>query len=229
MGHFGLLSEEWRENALIIGIPESAFPSPRAVSWAVRGGGFTIPRIIVNHSIDVNEWIEDCQAYIESFIEKEGLPKESIIMLTSVPQRFQRCADRSSAVGTFAVRTYATVGVGNALAAGDPVGTAMKQYGTINLIVIVAGTLSTEACLECISIIAEAKARFLREKGIASIVSGEIATGTGTDCVVVVSLGVGERIAYVGKHTEVGSLIARSVVDAMGESYRLRSSPFKRA
>ncbi len=222
MDHFSSLSEQWLKNALIIGIPESAFPFPRAVSWAVHGGGFTIPRIIVNHSIDANEWVEDWRAYAASFVEKEGLPKEGVVMLTSVPQRFQSSVDRHSITSTFAVRTYATVGLGNALAAGDPANGIPKKFGTINLIIVVAGTLSAEACLECISIVTQAKTRFLREKGIVSVVSGEIATGTGTDCVAVISLGVGENIDYVGSHTEVGSLIARSVMDAMKKSFNLR-------
>jgi len=226
MDHFALLSEERRGNALIVGIPQSAFPSPQAVSWAVSGGGFAIPRVIVNHSIDAHERIEDCAAYARSFLEGEELPKESIIMLTSVHQRFQGIADLCSGTDTFAVRTYATVGLGNALAAGDPVDAVSKQCGTINLIVVVAGTLSAEACLECISVVTEAKTRFFREKEIISVSSGETATGTGTDCVVIVSLGVGDHIAYVGSHTEEGSLIARSVIDAMRKSYDLRFSQF---
>jgi adenosylcobinamide amidohydrolase len=228
MDHFALVYEEWRENALILDIPQRVFPFPRAVSWAVCGGGFAIPRIIVNHSIDANEWIEDCVVYTASFLEKEGLPKESIVMLTSVSQRFQRSADRRSVANTFAVRTYATVGLGNALAAGDPVDMVSRQCGTINLIVLLAGVLSVEACLECIGVITEAKTRFLREKNVISVVSGEIATGTGTDCAVIVSLGIGNRIAYVGSHTEEGSLIACSVMDAMRKSYDLRFPQFKR-
>jgi adenosylcobinamide amidohydrolase len=219
--HFSLLFEERRKNALVVGVPEEAFPFPRAVSWAVYGGGFSIPRIIVNHSINVNEWIEDGAAYAASFVHQQGFPKESIVMMTAVEQRFQSCADRRSDDGRIALRTYATVGLGNARAAGDPVAIAPK-FGTINLIVAIAGTLSDEALLECIAIVTEAKARFLSERRVLSGISGALATGTGTDCVTILSLGVGDAIINVGKHTMAGSLIALAVMDAMAKSLALR-------
>ena len=208
---------------MVIGIPEEAFPSPRAVSWAVYGGGFSIPRIIVNHSINVNDWIEDGATYAASFVRQEGFPKESIVMMTAVEQRFQSSTDRHSSDDRFAVRTYATVGLGNALAAGDPVSIAPK-FGTINLIVAIAGTLSDEALLECIAIATEAKARFLFERRVQSGISCAMATGTGTDCVTILSLGVGGAISNVGKHTTAGSLIALSVMDAMAKSLALRQT-----
>lgn len=206
---------------MVIGIPEEAFPFPRAVSWAVYGGGMSIPRIIINHSVNVNEWIEDGAAYATSFVHEQGFPKESIMMMTAVEQRFQSCADRRSNDGRFAVRAYATVGLGNALAAGDPVAIAPK-FGTINLIVAIVGTLSDEALLESIAIATEAKARFLFEQRVLSGISGARATGTGTDCVTILSLGVGDSILNIGKHTLAGSLIALSVMDAMAKSLSLR-------
>ena len=142
-------------------------------------------------------------------------------MMTAVEQRFQSRADRYSNDGRFAVRAYATAGLGNALAAGDPVAIAPK-FGTINLIVAIVGTLSDEALLECIAIVTEAKARFLSERRVKSVNSRAIATGTGTDCVTILSLGVGDVILNVGKHTMAGSLIALSVMDAMGKSLVLR-------
>lgn len=142
-------------------------------------------------------------------------------MMTTVSQQFQAVSDRTAEDGTCAVRTYATVGLGNALAAGDPV-TPVPPFGTINLAVIVAATLSTEALLECIAIATEAKARFLHERGVTSTVSRAMATGTGTDCVTIVSLGVGECISEIGKHTKPGELLALSVMDAMEKSLALR-------
>ena len=141
--------------------------------------------------------------------------------MTAGEQRFQSRADRYSNDGRFAVRAYATAGLGNALAAGDPVAIAPK-FGTINLIVAIVGTLSDEALLECIAIVTEAKARFLSERRVKSVNSRAIATGTGTDCVTILSLGVGDVILNVGKHTMAGSLIALSVMDAMGKSLVLR-------
>ena len=142
-------------------------------------------------------------------------------MMTAVEQQFQSRADRHSNDERIALRTYATVGLGNALAAGDPVATA-PTFGTINLLIAIAGTLSDEALLEGIAIVTEAKARFLFEQKVRSGISGAIATGTGTDCVTILSLGVGDAIPNVGKHTMAGSLIALSVMDAMAKSLALR-------
>ena len=56
--------------------------------------------------------------------------------------------------------------------------------------------------------------RALYEAGIRSSVSHLAATGTGTDCIAVVSLG-GERERYCGKHTELGELIGRAAYTAV--------------
>ena len=62
------------------------------------------------------------------------------------------------------------------------------------------------AMVEAVQIATEGRVRALYEKGIKSRQSGLPATGTGTDCVAVVSFGDGvER--YCGKHTKLGELI----------------------
>jgi len=219
MVHLSLLREEHDRDALVIRIPEDNFPNVRAVSWAIRGGGFTSPHVIVNHSIREGEWIENVDTYADAFIQYKKLPAESIMMLTSVCQQFQASADEC--FSDLAVRAYATVGLGNALAAGDPVA-EYPRFGTINLIVITTATMTDEAMLESMAIVTEAKARFLAERRIRSTMSAAIATGTGTDCVAIISLGVGEKIRYAGKHTKLGELTARAVMRAMGDGLRRR-------
>ena len=60
--------------------------------------------------------------------------------------------------------------------------------------------------VEAVQIVTEGRVRALYEKGIKSCRSDLPATGTGTDCVAIVSLGDGvER--YCGKHTKLGELI----------------------
>jgi adenosylcobinamide amidohydrolase len=77
---------------------------------------------------------------------------------------------------------------------------------TINMILTVQPGLSDEAMVEAVQIVTEGRVRALYEKGIKSCQSGLPATGTGTDCVAIVSLGHRfER--YCGKHTELGELI----------------------
>jgi adenosylcobinamide amidohydrolase len=216
--HVSFIAEHRCDNMLRIEIPENIFPSPRAVSWAINGNGLIIPRVIINHTI-CDKQVDGMDEYVAGFINQHHFPAESIILLTAVLQKFQGRTEEQ--YGDLAVRTYATVGLGNALAAGDPV-VAGQGFGTINLIVIIAATLTDAALIESVAIATEAKARFLTEQNVRSIISGAPATGTGTDCIVVVSLGGGEKIRYAGKHTKIGELIARTVMSAMKESVHYR-------
>ena len=50
---------------------------------------------------------------------------------------------------------------------------------------------------------------------IRSLVSGEPATGTGTDCKVLASAIGGKTHRYAGKHTAVGSAVGAAVVAAV--------------
>ena len=165
-------------------------------------------------------WIENAETYIAEFLRRRELPRESIVMLTAVAARFLGRADVRDGDGV-SVRAYATVGLGNALAAGDPA-PAIPAIGTINAIIAIAATCTDEALLESLAVATEAKARFLAEHDVRSTVSGAIATGTGTDCLAILSLGVGPRVRYAGKHTKTGESVAQAVMQAMARSIELR-------
>jgi adenosylcobinamide amidohydrolase len=209
-------------NSLVVTIPPEFFPFPRAISWAIHGGGFSAPRHVVNHTIGKTVWIEDPRAYASWVARELSLPEnETIVMMTSVLQCFAGCAEYN--YGDLSVRAFSTVGLGNALAAGD-VGDNHAETGTINTILAVSAALSDEALIECLAVATEAKSFFLFERGVKSVLSGKLATGTGTDCITVVSLGTGEKLSYAGKHTKLGELIARATTAAMSESLRKRLS-----
>ncbi|HEX2229340.1 MAG TPA: adenosylcobinamide amidohydrolase, partial [Candidatus Binatia bacterium] len=67
---------------------------------------------------------------------------------------------------------------------------------------------------EAIQIATEGRVRALYEAGIKSSASNLIASGTGTDCIAVVSLG-GQRARYCGKHTRLGELIGMATYNAV--------------
>ena len=121
------------------------------------------------------------------------------------------------------IECFATVGLSNALAVGDPA-TYAERFGTINLIVAFNQVLSPAALVEAVQIVTEAKVHALVAAGIRSTVSGALATGTGTDCVAVACPIAKEVYRYCGKHTKVGELIGRVVSDAVGEGIR-KASP----
>ncbi len=218
MDELSLLEECREKDSLIVSIPRDIFPHAHASSWAVYGGGNTLPHAIVNHNC--GDLDSNVDKYVSKFIEARGLPAESVIMLTAVSQKFQGSAEISYD-GT-AVRAYATVGIGNALAAGDPASSYLGRTGTINIIVIVPAMLSIGGLIEGIAIATEAKVQFLYDKGVESTVSRAMATGTGTDCITFVSLGVGNETRYAGKHLPLGQFIARAVTYAMEDSWNRR-------
>jgi adenosylcobinamide amidohydrolase len=114
--------------------------------------------------------------------------------------------------GAFSARCIATVGLGNALRAGDPPGRATP--GTINLLCRLNLALSPEAQLEALALAAEARTLAVREASVASTRSGLPASGTGTDCIVIAAPRAGEPAAYAGKHTAIGHVIGAAVHEA---------------
>jgi adenosylcobinamide amidohydrolase len=125
---------------------------------------------------------------------------------------------QSARHGDVVARCVATVGLGNALRAGDaPV--PGERAGTINVLCHVSVPLSELASLEALALAAEARTCALLEAGLPSRTSGQPATGTGTDCIVIASpLAEGASAqAYAGKHTAVGHVIGAAVHAALCE------------
>ena len=86
---------------------------------------------------------------------------------------------------------------------------------TINMILIVRPALTDEALVEAIQIATEGRVRALYEARVQSSVSSLAATGTGTDCIAIASLGGGAGAPYCGKHTEFGELIGLAAYEAV--------------
>lgn len=113
-------------------------------------------------------------------------------------------------------RCVATVGLGNALRAGDPPGPAPRA-GTINLLCEVSAPLTEEALVEALSIAIEARTLAVLEAGVPSRRSILPATGTGTDCLVIAAPegGAADALVYAGKHTALGHVIGAAVHEAV--------------
>jgi adenosylcobinamide amidohydrolase len=91
---------------------------------------------------------------------------------------------------------------------------AQASLHTINMILTVEPGLSDEAMVEAIQVATEGRVRALYEAGIQSSASNLLATGTGTDCIAIVSLNAARKI-YCGKHTQLGELIGRAAYTAV--------------
>lgn len=179
----------------------------RTLSWAVTGGGFSRAHEILIQQVDeLGPEIDPVSL----------LPENSVGMLTG--RTVDRFEESRREDGALAVRVVATVGLGNALAIGDPPGPMGPS--TINMVVQSSVSLADPALVEVISIAAEARTAAVMALGIRSRRTSRIATGTGTDCIVVAAPDRegGER--WAGMHTAIGALIGAAVEEAVGRGGR---------
>jgi adenosylcobinamide amidohydrolase len=198
-----------------------SFGAPmRACSWAIVGGGFTRVRHVV--------WMEVNDAELRPPVDPRALARErlrvqrmdgtAIGLLTS--RRVASFEHGTLHDGDLAAHAVATVGLGNALRAGDPAGVA-GRIGTINLLVQVSAPLTEEGLLEASAIATEAKTAAVMEAGVTSRHTGRPATGTGTDCTVLACPADGaRREPYAGKHTRMGALVGAVTHQVVGEGVR---------
>jgi adenosylcobinamide amidohydrolase len=116
---------------------------------------------------------------------------------------------------------FVTAGAYFAATAGDEIASKQtafpfKKWGTINIIVLVDGNLTESCMVNAIVTATEAKASALRELDVRSRFSGEVATGTVTDSVVIASTTRGKyQIRYAGTGTITGELIGKTVKSAL--------------
>jgi adenosylcobinamide hydrolase len=110
------------------------------------------------------------------------------------------------------VEGFFTVGVTNAVRAGEPTGERpTSSAGTINIILVTNAALSTSAMVTLVQVITESKTASLLAQNVPSHSGRPGATGTGTDAVVIAS-GDDGRLRYSGTHTKIGELAGRLVM-----------------
>ena len=188
-----------------------SFSAPaRTLSWAVLNGGFCHAHHIINHHVSGNNTLFCAQPgpWLERAASGLGLRGKVVGMATAVEMKHLVRVSMGSGVAQ--VACFATVGCGNALSVAEPASVAIEEppptLHTINMILTVEPGLSDAAMVEAVQIATEGRVRALYENGIKSYQSGLLATGTGTDCVAIVSLG--DRVErYCGKYTKLGELI----------------------
>lgn len=192
------------------------FAAPqRMLSWAIVGGGWHRTRHVA--------WLQvrdgdlrpplDARDYLRQRLAEQGLD-DAVGLMTSAS--VAAYTDECARWGEFSARCIATVGMGNALRAGDPPG-ATSHIGTINLLCALDHPLGEGAYLEALALAAEARALAVREANIPSSRSGEPSSGTGTDCIVVAAPDRDGGARYAGKHTELGHVLGAVVHAAVSQ------------
>lgn len=189
----------------------ASFAAPQTMlSWAMARPGFQSARRVA--------WLEvsradltlevDAQALLEDRLAAEGLT-DAVAMMTSRDVRSARVAQAAS--GTARAQCLATVGLNNAVRAGAAM--AASGPGTINLLLATAEPLTQSALIETLSIATEARTAAVID--LAWHVAGGVATGTGTDCVVVAAPEAEGGAAYAGLHTDIGVAVSKAVYEAV--------------
>lgn len=194
----------------------------RVLSSSVLNGGLAYARHLLNLKVprffDGNEHpAQSLQSYAEVLAAKGPV----VGMMTAASMDSMRCY-REQVQGVEMV-VLVTCGLDNARRVGDlaeyrSMVSEVPELGTINIIVLCSVGLTTTAMVEAVQMITEAKTAALIAAGISSPVSGQPATGTGTDAVAVVS-GLGaDQVEYCGKHVLFGEVLGRLTFNAVQDS-----------
>ncbi len=195
----------------------------RTLSWAPARPGYAVTSKVAWLFLQIDELrpVADPLRWFAERLEEEGL-NDAVGLMTSRRLHQYSLAEAGDCT------CVATVGLSNALAAGDPAA-ASPECRTINILCAIAVPLTDGALVEAVALAAEARAAVLMESGFRSSVSGRAATGTGTDCIVIAAAQTGaEAAAYCGKHTRLGEQIGRAVRDAVGHGVAQWRQEFSR-
>lgn len=183
----------------------------KVVSSAVHNAGMGWYETFVNRCVNLDYDCQDVKQETQQFLRNEKLaPTNTVVMITAVQPEHV-------VIETFLdgrVIVAVTAGVGNAV---DVTKTYERNdtyhAGTINTWVIINGKLSDEAFYQAMITATEAKTKALVQENVIDTRTGTIATGTGTDSLLIAATQQGEEIPYAGPITEIGKWIGRGVFE----------------
>ncbi len=186
------------------------------LSWAIVNGGRSRASEIVWRGVGKGDWDSaDPTGWFRGELQSRGFP-DAVGLLTACDLARYEVETRSE--GSLEVQCVTTLGMSNALSAGDPPGPLRSPAGTINTVCIVSRPLSEEAFVEAIALAAEARTAAVLEAQVPSRRSDRLATGTGTDCIVIAAPDAPAEERYAGKHTLLGALLGAAVREATGRA-----------
>lgn len=212
-----------KENVLAV---LSDVPLTTVSSAFHNGGGLkktnTILNVEVPDSYGDRNLHDDPHAFVTNSAKKFGLKESFIGMVTAAAvTNFALVSGKDGELGVSVVATAAdNTGhtCNHAESAGEKIDIQEETAGTINIIVVVDGN-PTESCLVSLLITAtEAKMAGLKELDIRSRYSGDEATGTITDAMVVAETNRGAPIVYGGPASQLGQLVGYCTRKAVKEA-----------
>jgi adenosylcobinamide amidohydrolase len=195
------------------------------VSSAIYNGGFKKAKAILN--VQAPEEFSDRllhadpQKFVVDSAKKLGLTENFVGMVTAAA--VDKFALASKKDGDLSVNVVATAvdPEGGTCSHAETAGETMaveEMAGTINIMVVIDGN-PTESCMVSTVITAtEAKTAALWELDIKSRYSGDVATGTITDAIIVAKTNRGAPIVYGGPASKLGQLVGYCTRKAVKEA-----------
>jgi adenosylcobinamide hydrolase len=182
-----------------------------------------IPAVLWEHNLDYDQHLN------EVFRSLQLDPKDTAMLVTGVDM--DNFSYKYSQYGDLKIGCFVTAGTkGNALRVGvdkaqsEGPGRSPSYPGTINVILFTNANLTDGAMAMAMINITEAKAGALQDLKVHSVYTPEnIATGTGTDGIIVVS-GKGPDAASTSGHLKIGELIGKTVREAVIEALQKQES-----
>ncbi len=211
-----------QENVLAV---LSELPLNTVSSAFYNGGGMRKTRAILNVEVPKGYGDKhlhmDPSALVAESSNKVGVKDDFVSMITAAcVRKFALASKRENGIGVSVIATAAD-DEGNtcnyAESSGEKIKTASIE-GTINIIVIIDGHPTESSLVSSIITATEAKTAAMLELDIRSRYSGEAATGTITDAIVVAETGQGESIVYAGPASRLGQLVGFCTRKAVKEA-----------
>jgi adenosylcobinamide amidohydrolase len=195
------------------------------VSSAIYNGGFQKVKAILN--VQAPEECSDRQLHanpqklVIDSAKKLGLSENFVGMVTAAAvEKFALASKKATDLAVNVVAT-AVDPAGETCSHAESAGETIEVEeitGTINIMVVIDGN-PTESCLVSTLITAtEAKTAALRELDIRSRYSGDLATGTITDAMIVAKTNRGAPIVYGGPASKLGQLVGYCTRKAVKEA-----------
>ena len=201
------------------------------VSSAIFNGGFKKVKAILN--VQVPEGYsdrrlhDDPHALIMISSKKLGLTDNFNAMITAAKIKHFSLVTRKE--GDLAVNVIATAGCSHAESAGEEI-EVQKIEGTINIIVVIDGNPAESCLVSALATATEAKSAAIKDLDIRSRYSGDAATGTITDSLVVATTNKGPIINLGGPASKLGKIVGYCTRKAVKEAIlRQGESPLDRS
>lgn len=213
------------------------FPRPRIVcsTSPLNGGIAECIRAVFNQECPPVHTAQELpggtvEAYLKYIAQKRGLkPGETTGLLTAASQR--NAAVSCLSFRDLKVLAVATAGIDhNGGRPGDPASYYEEKgrfhilAGTINILLAVNACLPPPTLLKAIITATEAKSSALLELLAPSCYSVELATGSGTDGIIIAADPTAElQLTDAGHHSKLGELIGRTVKEAVQKALALET------